>query len=96
MVKGELLGSMAVRRPSVRRQQLLVNTLEVTVLIRFSSNLVRMFVLMKSRSSSNMGHVGSKSRSRGQIKGKPREHSSSHIFDQILIKLDQNVCLNDY
>ena len=137
--------SSVVRRPSsvVRRQQLLVNTLEVTFLTRFSSNLVRMFVPMstgflsklghigsKTRSQgqikckpcehsrghsltrfsselvrmfvpmstgflSKLGHVGSKTRSLGQIKGKPCEHSRGHIFNPILIKLGQNVCLND-
>ena len=94
MVRGELLESMPVRRPSVVNI-LLVNTLEVTVLSRFSSNVVRMFVSMKFRSSSNMGYMGLKTRSRGQIKGKPREHTGGHRFDPILIKLGQNVCLNE-
>ena len=72
-----------------------MNTLVATVLTRFSSNLVKMFVSVISRSSSNMGHMGSKSRSRGQIKGKPFEHSGGHSFDLILIKPGQNVCLNE-
>ena len=79
----------------VKSKENLVNTPVATVLTLFSSNLVKMIVSMISRSSSNMGDVGSKSRSRGQIKVKPCEHSRGHIFDPILIKLDQNVCLND-
>ena len=72
-----------------------MNTLEAIFLTRFSSNLVRMFVLMKSRSSSNLGYVGSESRSLGQIKGKPCEHSRGHIFDPILIKLGENDYLDE-
>ena len=45
---------------------------------------------MKSRSSSNMGHVGSKTRSVGQIKEKPCEHSRGHSFGPIFIKLAPN------
>ena len=71
----------------------LVNTVEVTVLTRFSSILVRMFVFMESDTLSKLGHVGSKTRSQGQIKGKPCEHSRGHSFELILIKLTQHVCL---
>ena len=46
--------------------------------------------LYKSGSSSNMSHVGSKTRSVGQIKGKPCEHSRGHIFRPIFIKLAPN------
>ena len=67
-----------------------MNTLEATVLAQSSSNLLRMIVLTISRSSSNMGHVGSKTRSVGQIMEKPCEHSSGHIFGTIFIKLAQN------
>ena len=45
----------------------LVNTLEATVLVQSSSNLLRMIILTISQSGSNMGHVGSKTRSLGQI-----------------------------
>jgi nicotinamide riboside kinase len=44
-----------------------VNTLETTFQTQSSWNFVRMIVLMMSRSSSNLGHVGFKSRSLGQI-----------------------------
>ena len=42
-----------------------------------------------------MGHVGSKTRSPGQILGKPCVRSRSHIFSRILMKVGQNVCLDD-
>ena len=54
-----------------------------------------MFVLMISRSSSKLGHLESKTRSPGQISGKPY-HFSTHIFQAIIIKLAQNVCLDDF
>ena len=38
-----------------------------------------------------VGHVGSETRSLGQILEKPRELSSRHIFDPICMKLYQNV-----
>ena len=73
-----------------------MNTLEVTVLTRFSSIVVRMFVFMESDTLSKLYHVGSKTRSRGQIKGKPCEHSRGHSFDPIFIELIQNDCPNEY
>ena len=54
-----------------------------------------MFTLMMSRSSSDMGHVGSECRSLGQVKEKPCQHSRGHSFDLIFIKLHKNVCLDD-
>ena len=81
---------------AVKLKENLVNTLEVTVLTRFSSNLVRMFVPMSTGFLLKLGHVGSKTRSGGQIKEKPGEHSRGHSFDPILIKLSQNVCPNEY
>ena len=47
---------------------MLVNTLEATIFNGFSWKLVSMCVLMISRSSSNLGHVGSKTRSLVQLK----------------------------
>ena len=49
-----------------------------------------MFALMKSWSSSKMGHGWSKTRSVGQILEKPCEHSRGHSFGPIFIKLTQN------
>ena len=43
---------------------------------------------------SKMGHVGSKTRSPGQILGKPCVRSRGHIFSQILMKVGQDVCLD--
>ena len=42
-----------------------------------------------------MGHVGSKTRSPGQILGKPCVCSRGHIFSRILMKVGQDVCLDD-
>ena len=73
----------------------LVNTLEATVFVQSSSNLLRMIILTISRSSSNMGHVGSKTRSVGQIIEKPCEHSRGHSFGPVIIKLAQNDYLDN-
>ena len=67
-----------------------MTTLEATVLVQSSSNLLRMIILTISQSSSNIGDVGSKTRSVGQIMEKPCEHSRGHIFGPIFIKLAQN------
>ena len=40
-----------------------------------------------------MGHVGSKTRSPGQILGKPCVCTRGHIFSRILMKVGQDVCL---
>ena len=59
-----------------------VYSLGATVLMQSSSNLLRMFVLIISGSSSIMGGMGSKSRSLGQILVKSCLHCSGHIFAQ--------------
>ena len=41
-----------------------------------------------------IGHVGSKTRSLGQILEKPCVRFRGHIFSPILMKLGQNVCLD--
>ena len=51
----------------VKYSKNLVNTLEVTVLNQFLWNFVRMFDLTESMSFSNLCHVGSKTRSQGEI-----------------------------
>ena len=66
-----------------------MNTLEATFLVQSSSNLLRMIILTISQLSSNMGDVGSETRSVGQIMEKPCEHSRGHIFGPIFIKLAQ-------
>ena len=86
--------SVVVRRASVPRGSCvnfwLVNTLEATVLVQSSSNLLRIIILTISRSSSNMGHVGSKTRSVGQLIEQTCEHSRGHSFGVIIIKLAEN------
>ena len=57
-------------------------------------NLAQIFVFMISRLK--LGHLRSKTRSPGQIKGKPCEHSSSHIFEAIILNLALNVCLDEF
>ena len=39
--------------------------------------------------------LGSKTRSLGQILEKPCVRSKGHIFNPIVMKLDQNVCLDE-
>ena len=56
------------------------------IFIKFEN--VRMFALMKSWTSMKMGHVGSKTRSQGQILKSP-------IFGPMLMKLGQNVCRDE-
>ena len=80
----------------VRRQLFyLVYALEATFSVQSSWNLVRMFVSIKSRMSSKLGHVGWKTRSLDQILEKPCARSRGHIFSPILMKLGQNVCLDE-
>ena len=42
-----------------------------------------------------MGHVGSKTRSLGQMLEKPYVCSRGHISILIIMKLDQHVCLDE-
>ena len=53
-----------------------------------------MLIIIMSRSSSKLGHVGSKTRSVGQILEKPCVHSRGHSFDLKFTKLYLNV--NDH
>ena len=54
-----------------------------------------MFVLMKSQTSSKMVHVRLKTRLVGQILEKPCVRFRGHIFSPIIMKLGQNVCLDE-
>ena len=47
-------------------------------------------LIIISRSSSKLGHVGSKTRSLGQILEKNCVHSRGHSFDSKLMELYQN------
>ena len=68
MLKVSDWGGSNVRRlsSSVVRQQLLVNTLEVTILAQSSRSFVSMTVLMQGRMELKLGQVRSKTRSIGQ------------------------------
>ena len=50
-------------------------------------------MIIISRSSSKLGHVGSKTRSLGQILEKPCVHSKRHSFDPQFMKLCQIVII---
>ena len=50
---------------------------------------------MKCQTSLKMGHVGSETRSLGQILEKPRVRCRGHIFSPIIIKLCQNIFLGE-
>ena len=69
-------------------------TLEGTDLIISSGNYVRMLIIIMSRSDLKLGHVGSKTRSVGQILEKPCVHSRGHNCDSKVMKLYQNA--NDH
>ena len=45
--------------------------------------------------SSNLGHLGSKARSQGQIKEIPCRRPRGHIFCSTDLKIGQNVCLGE-
>ena len=53
-----------------------------------------MLIIIMSRSRSKLGHVGSKTRSLGQILEKPCVHSRGHSFDLKFMKLDENEVRN--
>ena len=54
-----------------------------------------MYVLMKSCTVFQMGHVRSKTRSLGQVLEKLCVHSRGYIFNPIIMKLSQNVCIDE-
>ena len=65
-------------------------TVKGTDLIISSRNYVRMLIIIMSRSDLKLGHVGSKTRSLGQILEKPCVHSRGHSLDSKVMKLCQN------
>ena len=88
------LSASGVLHPSCGVNNFSVYTLEVTFLAQSPLNLLRMIILIRSRSSSIMGGVGSKCRSLGQILAKSCLHSSGHMFAPIFLILAQNDCLD--
>ena len=71
-----------------------VHPLEATALLHLSWNCTRMFVLMKSRSGSDMGHIRLETRSLGQISLKPCSLCRGHSCASICMKLYQSACLD--
>ena len=75
-----------------------MNTLEATFLVQTSSNLLRMIILTISQLSSNMGDVGSKTRSVGQImrnlvntlEATVLVQSSSNLLRMIILTISQS------
>ena len=65
----------------------LVNTVEATFLASTAEHFVRMFILMISSPSLNMGNAGSKTRSIGQIAIKSCKYWRSHLWLQQLVKI---------
>ena len=55
---------------------------------------IKIFVLQSQRNL-KMGHVGTKTRSQGQILEKPCVRSRGHIFSPIIMNFGQNVCLDE-
>ena len=51
-----------------------------------------MFISKEFSPGPKLGHVGSETRSEGQLLEKPCKLSSRHSFDPVFIKLCQNVC----
>ena len=72
---GQKLGHLA------KSAENLVNTLVVTFLKQWSWILLRIFVLMISRSSLKLGHMGSKTRWPGQISRKLLTLQRSHFWN---------------
>ena len=54
-----------------------------------------MFILIKSGLGLYIGHLGSKTRSQGQINEKPCVDDNGLSFHQIFMKFSQNVCLDE-
>ena len=61
------------------------------MLIQSSQNFIGMLMIIISRPSLKLGHVGSKTRSLGQILEKPCVHSKRHSFDPKFMNFYQNV-----
>ena len=79
--------------------QHIVRTLIQIALIRSSPNLIRRCILMISRSSSNMGHAGSKTRSQSDLVHFKHlgscPDSNSNSVDPIFTKPGQKLYLDD-
>jgi len=79
----------------VKSKDIFVYTLEAIFATRFFWNLIRMFVSAISRPSSNIGQVGSTSRSPGQILESLVYTLEATLVTVFFIKLGQNVCFDN-
>ena len=87
-VKNRSLGQI-LRKPCVRH-------IFSPIIMKHGQNVFFFFFFffMKSRTCLKMGLVGPKTRSLAQILEKPCVRSRGHIFSPIIIKLGQNLCLD--
>ena len=69
-----------------------MGTLEATFIAKMTGKLVKIFVSVKSRMSLNLGSLGSKTRSVGQVKEIPSWRYRGQISSSIGLKICQNVC----
>lgn len=69
---------------SIMFHYFIVNTLEATLLVQFSSNMLRGILLTRARPSKfNKGDVGTVIRSQGQIIRKFCENFKGHVFSNL-------------
>jgi hypothetical protein len=73
----------------------LVYTLAATVPDKISLKLVRMVVMMYSRSSKDMGHLCSETRSHSPYMEKPCLHLKGYCYDPNNLKIGQKGCFGD-
>ena len=64
------------------------------LIISRSGSKLRMLIIIISRINSKLGHVGSNTRSLGQILEKPCVHSKGHRFDLKFMEVCQIICQN--
>ena len=99
LAQGELLGYCDVRRTCGRPRRTRRPSVNFLACVHSSGNsfdpkfmkFARMLIIIMSRSSSKLGHVGSKTRSLGQILEKPCVHSRGLRYDHKFIKQCQNI-----
>ena len=69
-----------------------MNTLQATFLAGMSWEFVCKVILMKCRSRLNIGPLGSKTRSHGEYRENPCEHSRDYIFHLNMLE----ICMQRY
>ena len=73
-----------------------MNTPEATFLGQMSWKYVCKFILMNSRSSLNVGHVGSKTRSQDVYRENPCEHYRDYIFGLNMLEIYMQGDFDDF